>query len=122
MFGLDVFSKCRQAIEEALSSAENSLASPITPAGPYFHAEFEGLRQYHTLSRSQMFSEDSYKMDLLSRRPCRYSMYFGNPSPGSRTLAQIQDLINNPSDDSNLVPLRNVLPISMLGKLYVLPC
>ncbi|MCJ1436355.1 hypothetical protein MMC27_005734 [Xylographa pallens] len=106
-----------KAIEEALKKAENCLALPFTPAGPYFHAQFEGLRQYHTLSRSQMFSEESNKIDLLSRRPCRYSMHFGNPSPGSRALTQIQDLISNPSEDSSLVPQRNVLPISMLGKL-----
>ncbi|MCJ1379430.1 hypothetical protein MMC17_002531 [Xylographa soralifera] len=105
------------AIEEAVDSAEHSLASSIVPNGLYFHTQFEGLRQYHALSRSRMLSKESYKLDLLSCRPCRYSMHFGYPSPGSRTLAKIQDLISDPLDGSSLVPLRNVLPISMLGKL-----
>ncbi|MCJ1283644.1 hypothetical protein MMC26_002975 [Xylographa opegraphella] len=106
-----------KAIEEAMGSAENSLALSIAPTHPYFYTEFEGLRQYHALSQSQTSPESSYKLDLLSCRPCRYSIYFGDPSPGSRALAQIHDLIGNPSNESGLIPLRNVLPISMLGKL-----
>ncbi|MCJ1389381.1 hypothetical protein MMC18_002238 [Xylographa bjoerkii] len=106
-----------KAIEEAVGNVENGLASSIAPTGPYFHAQYEGLRQYHALSRSTTFFEGLRKLELLSCLPCRYSMRFGNPSQGSRMLAQVQDLIGNPLDDSGLVPLRNNLPISILRAL-----
>lgn len=88
---------------------------------PYMQPEFEALRQYQAASLISPITNTQGLLDLLSGKVTSELLGSSEPSQGWQLFSKITLATGIGGKDTAFAPIRNILPISVLKKMYVDP-
>lgn len=108
-------SKDIQKILGNLRSCTEVLKDEVTP---YFQCDFKILLQFDACTRDLGSMESKLELSLLAGRSTAQLIRFGIPSNSSEVLSHFQRVAGTGQPNTELAAIRNVLPVSMLHKLY----
>lgn len=110
-----------KAIADALSELEAKRTLVAGGRQPYMQSEFETLRQYQAASLVSPITNTQGLLDLLSGKATSELLRTSEPSQGWQLFSKITLATGIGGKDTAFAPIRNILPISVLKKMYVDP-
>lgn len=88
---------------------------------PHMQPEFEALRQYQAASLVPPITNTQGLLDLLSGKATNELLGSSESSQGWQLFSKITLATGIGGKDTAFAPIRNILPISVLKKMYVDP-